>query len=83
MTTYSVRYVHKIAPRDTDTGPDVTLHDGAPSDRKTLGKALRAAGVLSSGARVREYRAEGDKLIVFPIMPGMTTYWHAVVLTAL
>jgi len=77
----SVRYIHKISPSDKDVGPDVVLSDGAFSNSKTLGKALREAKVLASGAIVRSFRAEGDKVIVFPILPGSTTYWHSIVLT--
>jgi hypothetical protein len=77
---YSVRYVHKISPRATDTGKDVTLPGSVFSDRKKLNRALLDEGVLQKGARIRSYRVEGDEVIVFPMMPGMTTYWHAVVL---
>jgi hypothetical protein len=78
---YSVRFVHKISPRDTDTRPDVELADGAFADRKALGAALRKAGVLSAGCRVTEFRVEGDRVIVFPKTPGFTTDWHSVILT--
>jgi|SRR6478735_2048945 len=80
MSKYSVRYVHKIAPSTNDTGPDVEIPNGAFSDSKTLASVLRAAGVLASGARVATFRVEGDKTIVFPFLPGSTTYWHAVIL---
>lgn len=77
---YSVRYVHKISPRATDTGKDVIIPGSAFSDRKKLNRALLDLGVLDKGARIRSYRVEGDEVIIFPMMPGMTTYWHAVVL---
>lgn len=80
---YSVKYTHKISPSSKDVGPDVNLPDGAFSDSKTLGRALRQAGVLISGAKVNSFRTEGDKTIVFPSAPGLTTYWHSVVLTHL
>lgn len=35
-------------------------------DPKSIGAALRAARLLPSGVRVREWRREGDKLHVFP-----------------
>ena len=79
MTTYSVRFVHKISPRDTDTAA-VDLPDGAFSDRNTLGKALRAANVLSSGHRVRTFRVEGDRVIAFP--SGSCNVWHSIILQA-
>ena len=82
---YHTRYVHKIAPSDRDVGPDVTI-DGAalantPDGRKAMGAALRAAGVLGSGARVTRVCLESDRIIIFPMMPGLTTYWHSVILT--
>jgi len=79
---FSVKYVHKVSPSDNDVGPDVVIPGGAFSDSRKLGQALRTLGVLARGARVRSFRAEGDKVVVFPSMPGLTTYWHAVVLTA-
>ena len=78
---YHTRYVHKIAPSDRDVGPDVTL-DGAalantPDGRKAMGAALRSAGVLHKGERVRSHRVESDRVVVFPTMQG----WHAIILT--
>jgi hypothetical protein len=73
--------VHKISPSAKDTGPDVEISDNAWSNRNTLAKALRKARVLDPGARVRSFRVEGDKVVVFPSIPGMTTYWHSVILT--
>jgi hypothetical protein len=32
------------------------------------------------GGNVREFRREADKIVVFPRVPGMSTYWHAIVL---
>jgi hypothetical protein len=82
MRAYSVRYVHKIAPRDTDVGDDVTLTDADLVDNKTIGAALRERGTLLAGVRVREWRIEPDgKIVVFPVYPGLTTYWHSVILT--
>ena len=80
---YAVKYVHKISPSDKDVGPDVALPSGAFSDSKKLGAALRKAGILAAGGRVNAFRAQGDKTIVFPSVPGLTTYWHAIVLTHL
>jgi hypothetical protein len=80
MPKYHVRFVHKIAPRDYDVS-ECELPDGAFADRNTLAKTLRACRVLCKGARVREMRVEGDKIVVFPTVPGLTTYWHAVILT--
>lgn len=78
--TYSVKYVHKISSSAKDVGPDVTLPGGAFSDSKTLGKALRKAGVLTSGGKVTNFRVEGNRVIIFPSVPGMTTYWHSIIL---
>ena len=76
-TLYSSRYVHKISPRDADTGPTVELSLSDLDDRRKLGAALRRAGV--SIDRVSTYRREGaDKVVVFP---EKRSIWHAVVLT--
>lgn len=78
---YAVRYVHKIAPSDKDTKGPVCINDNAFSNSKTLGAALRKAGVLISGGQVRNFRVEGENTIVFPSVPGLTTYWHSIILT--
>ncbi len=81
MTTYSVRYVHKVATSSRDTGPDVTLDPSDLKSRSLLGAALRSKRVLLSGARVVEYRIEdGGRIVAFPSLPGLSTYWHAVIL---
>lgn len=79
---FKTRYVHQIAPRDTDVGPDVEIgHDDLTSMTKLAAK-LRRARVLDSGARIREMRVDNQgRIVVFPSMPGMTTYWHSVILT--
>lgn len=53
--TYRVTYHH---PRGCILGRDVCLSDSAFRDRKALGAQLRAAGVLSTGARVTAFRGE-------------------------
>lgn len=77
MRTYAVRYVHRIAPSDADTAPNVALPDNAFSDSKALGAALRKAGLLRRGQRLSGMRAEGSKLIAFPC----ASVWHAIILT--
>lgn len=77
---WSVRFVHKVSPRDSDRMAPVRIPDGAWSDTRKLGAALRAVGVLGKGARVKSFRAEGDSVAVFPAMPGLTTYWHSIIL---
>lgn len=76
MATYRVRFVHKIAPRDTDTAR-AELPDGAFSDRNTLGAALRGAGLLGKGERVGSFRSEGERIVAFPI----GSVWHSIILT--
>lgn len=78
---WDVQFIHKIHSRPEDRRLGVAIRDNAFADSKTLGKALRDAGVLDPGARVRTFRVEGDKVVVFPTMPGLTTYWHSVILT--
>jgi hypothetical protein len=74
---WKVRFVHKISPRDNDVDV-VSLPAGAFSNRNTLGAALRAAGLLFSGERIREFRVEGDKVIAFPA----GSIWHSIILTS-
>jgi hypothetical protein len=77
MTTYRVRFVHKIAPRDTDVRAGIAIPDGAFSDRKVLAAALRKAGVLRSGGRLQSFHVKGNDVIAFPC----ASVWHAFVLT--
>jgi hypothetical protein len=81
QSEWMVRFVHKISPSPKDVMGPVSIPDSAFADSKTLGAALRRAGVLEAGARVRHFRTEGDKVVVFPTMPGSTTYWHSIILT--
>jgi hypothetical protein len=74
---YDVKFVHKISPSDKDRMGPVAMPDNAFSDRNTLAKALRDAGVLHSGERLRNFRVEGEKVIAFPAK----SIWHAIVLT--
>lgn len=84
---YSVRYVHAISPSMKDTGGDIILPAGAFSNSSTLAKALRKADVLLSGGRIKNFRVEGEKVIVFPGKnstggPGsLSSNWHSIVLT--
>ena len=75
---WMVRYVHKISPSDKDVKGPVHIPGGAFSNRKTLGAALRNTGILIAGATIRNFRVEGDKVVVFP---GGHSIWHAIVLT--
>jgi hypothetical protein len=79
--TWMVRYVHKISPSDKDVMGPVHIPGGAFSDRKKLGAALRKAKVMMAGTSIRSFRTEGNRVIVFPSAPGMTTYWHSIILT--
>lgn len=75
----SIRYVHKISPRDTDVCECNTIADSAFADRRTLAAALRARGILVSGTRLREMRVEADRVVCFPDR-GV---WHSLVITFL
>ncbi len=82
---YKVRYTHKIAPSTKDVGPKVRLTATELADRKALGKALRNAGVLAHGGRVKDYcinytAGRATNVCVFPSVPGLTTYWHSITL---
>lgn len=77
---YMVRFVHNISPRDDDVEGPVRIPDNAFSNKKTLAKALRNAGILGSGDPIRSMRVEGDEVIIFP--GGWTgRTWHAIILT--
>ena len=79
---YMVRYVHKISPSDKDVAGPIHLGAGDLKDKKALGVALRKAHILMQGGSVRSFRIEGGgKVVAFPSVPGLTTYWHAIVLT--
>ena len=76
MTNFTVRYVHRIAPKASDVGSDIDIQDSALSDSRSLAGALRKAGVLEGGARLRSFRVEGDKVLCFPDR-GI---WHCIAL---
>jgi hypothetical protein len=74
---YRTRYVHKISPSEKDVGPDVELDAEDLATRTTLAAALRRAGVMASGERLRDFRVEsGGKIVAFP----SKSIWHAIVL---
>lgn len=73
---YEVRYVHKISPKASDVMGPVKIPGGAFSNKNTLAKALRTAKVLPSGGRITSFRAEGEKIVVFPAK----SVWHAIIL---
>lgn len=75
---FSVRYVHKISPSVQDIGLDVDLSFKARLYTRNLAQELRDLKVLEPGTRVREFRQEGQSLVVFPDR-GI---WHSVILTA-
>jgi hypothetical protein len=81
MGTYSVRFVHKITPLPTDVGPDVSLPPLPLENKRELGRILRDADVLAPGVRVQDVRSDGQGVVLFPTVPGLTTYWHSVILT--
>ncbi len=55
----------------------VSIPDAAWADRRSLGAALRNAGLLHGGVGVRFTRVEGDRVVVFPTR----CEWHSLVLT--
>ena len=74
---YTTRYVHKISPRDTDTGPVDDL-DEVPDDNRECGRLLRKNGLLARGERVTGFRIEADgRLVAFPA----ASIWHSIILT--
>ena len=80
--SYMVRYVHKIRPSDKDVMGPIHIEASELRDRKRLGAALRREKALMSGGSVQSFRVEADgRVVAFPSMPGMTTYWHSIILT--
>lgn len=80
-TTYKTKYTHKFRPSDRDVGPDIKLGAEDLTSPAKLAAALRKGHVLGTGGRIRQFRTEaGGKIVAFPSMPGMTTYWHAITL---
>ncbi len=76
---YTVRYVHKISPSAGDTGPDAILLLRDTVSRKELGRVLRGQGILAAGVPVRDFRWEGDNLVLFP--GGSCQIWHSLIHT--
>jgi hypothetical protein len=77
MRKWHVRFVHRIAPRETDVAT-IELADQAFSNRNTLGAALRAASCLGKGERLMGLRTEGNKVVAFP---AGESPWHSIILT--
>lgn len=73
---YETHYVHKIAPKDTDTGNPVDLSPTDLESKSKLATALRKARVLSTGDRINSYRIENDRIVVFP----QASIWHSIIL---
>lgn len=77
MKTYSIRLVHKIAPRDTDT-VSVRLPEQAFANKNQLARALRQnSQVLLKGERLRSIRYDENRVLAFF---GPSSIWHALVI---
>ncbi len=76
MPRYETRYVHKIAPKDTDVGDPVDLSPTDLASKSALAAALRRARILTSGDKVRDFRVEKDRVVVFP----QASIWHSIIL---
>lgn len=86
---YTVRYVHRISPKDTDVAPDIELDtdslltDASISNallRRSLGRALREAKLLIKGQRLNSCRIDkgGRYIVCFPA----DSVWHSIILDA-
>lgn len=69
-------YTHKIAPSPADKIAEFEISGNAFSNKNTLGKALRQAGILPPGGRLKHFRVEGDRVFAFP----MSSVWHCITL---
>lgn len=75
---YSVRYVHKISPRDTDTAKSIVLSDDDIGSKNALGAALRREKIIHKGERLRLSRVEKDgKVIAWPA----ASIWWSIIMT--
>jgi hypothetical protein len=74
-----IRFVHRTAPRDTDRRLGVELPDDCFEGCAALAKALRVAGLLPRGARIRGMRTEGRRLVAFP--SNYPAGWHCLIFT--
>lgn len=66
MQTVTAHFTHKISPKDTDVSEQFEIADGAFSDSRKLGAALRKQRILQPGQRIRSFKVTGDKVVVFP-----------------
>ena len=87
---YTSEFIHKISnPRNEDGtfkhdqgGNSVCLDYAETHDKKLLNKALLLARIQNAGGRIDQFRIEANgRIVVFPSMPGMTTYHHSIILT--
>ena len=77
--TYRIRFVHKVATAKREY--DQTVMIGADDTIKEICAKLRTVGALHKGQRVREWRKEADRIVVFPMAwRGITTVWHSIIL---
>lgn len=78
--TYRIRFVHKIAPKANEYH-DLTVTIGADDTIKEICAKLRTVGALLKGQRIREWRKEADRIVVFPMAwRRITTVWHSIIL---
>ena len=75
-----ITFVHPIAGRiESASRFDVRLPDGAASNRNTMAKALREAGILPSGVPLREMRLTDDgQAHCFPRRGNGACVWHCI-----
>jgi len=81
---YTSEFVHKVSNPGGkyDKGNSVALGYDELHDKSKLNKALLLARIQNEGARIRDFRIEANgRVVIFPTMPGMTTYHHAIILT--
>lgn len=71
---YETHYVHKIAPKDTDSGNPVDLEPADLTSKTKLASALRRARVLDGP--IDDFRIEKDRIVVFP----KASIWHSIIL---
>lgn len=76
-----IRYVHQISPSEKDVTGPFEVRETDFADLPGIRKWMKRHGQGNMG-RVRSWRIEGNRVLVFPgPTGGMTTHWHCIVIT--
>ena len=76
MPHYLVQYIHKISPSDKDTAGPIELSLKDLENRAALGAALRRQRIMHTGDKIKDFRIENDRVVVFP----QKSIWHSIIM---